>query len=586
MTRLPVATSSPLARALRGAWLALATTIVAGWAAGPCAAAPALPTDLDLVPRDAAAFIHVRAADLWKSEALIDLRRIVEKAGPEALKTFTGKFVPNPSSIERLSLVMLTPRTFFEDPFPRVDPEAVSALVIIRTAKPYDRLKVMQSLGGREKAYRRNVYYFNEAMWSGLVLIDNQTFLIGSEDALVQYFDQTRARPATGPLQRALEQAAGKHQLTMGVNPQLLAKDKRAQGLPGPLQRLLEANCATFTVDVDKEMRAGLRMDYEQDAQAQAGEAAVRGALDLARDGIAQGIQEMERVLKKKDVDRPAVETLPENFAAVMGLGILRDLDGLLKAAPIKRDGTVVEVALTYKTLGGNTSLPLFLAAVSAIGTNSYSTFEKVGSAINSDGKNPMEEHLKKLAEALEKYHKDKGAYPPSATYDKDGRPLLSWRVALLPYLGEEGLYKEFQLDEPWDSLRNKRLLKRLPKVYDFSPSYSYYGPPMRRLKTTDVLFTGPDTAFAGKKGLRKVDVGDKTILVANVAVDASVLWTKPADLDYVDDQPLPNVFSKYGGGGLNVLLVDGTFKTFAKNADEKALRALIKRSAKKTEPK
>ena len=41
---------------------------------------------------------------------------------------------------------------------------------------------------------------------------------------------------------------------------------------------------------------------------------------------------------------------------------------------------------------------------------------------------------------------------------DKDGRSLLSWRVAILPYIEQEALYKQFKLDEPWDSDTNKKL--------------------------------------------------------------------------------------------------------------------------------
>jgi hypothetical protein len=52
-------------------------------------------------------------------------------------------------------------------------------------------------------------------------------------------------------------------------------------------------------------------------------------------------------------------------------------------------------------------------------------------------------------------------------SYTADGKPLLSWRVHLLPRLGEADLYRKFKLDEPWDGPTNKRLLERVPAVYD-----------------------------------------------------------------------------------------------------------------------
>ena len=54
----------------------------------------------------------------------------------------------------------------------------------------------------------------------------------------------------------------------------------------------------------------------------------------------------------------------------------------------------------------------------------------------------------------------------PKSIVDKNGRPLLSWRVAILPYLDELALYEEFHLDEPWDSPHNRELISRMPSGY------------------------------------------------------------------------------------------------------------------------
>src|ERR1700676_2683340 len=55
---------------------------------------------------------------------------------------------------------------------------------------------------------------------------------------------------------------------------------------------------------------------------------------------------------------------------------------------------------------------------------------------------------------------------PPHALYGKEGAPLLSWRVLVLPYLEQEDLFKQFRLDEPWDSPHNLALLPKMPEVY------------------------------------------------------------------------------------------------------------------------
>jgi hypothetical protein len=48
-------------------------------------------------------------------------------------------------------------------------------------------------------------------------------------------------------------------------------------------------------------------------------------------------------------------------------------------------------------------------------------------------------------------YHDVFGGFPNAgivSTREKDGKPLLSWRVAILPYIGHDELYRQFHLDE------------------------------------------------------------------------------------------------------------------------------------------
>ena len=72
--------------------------------------------------------------------------------------------------------------------------------------------------------------------------------------------------------------------------------------------------------------------------------------------------------------------------------------------------------------------------------------------------------NLKQLGLAMHIYHDVNKTLPP-AVHSKDGKPLLSWRVLVLPYIEEDKLYREFHLDEPWDSPHNKKLLSRMPAV-------------------------------------------------------------------------------------------------------------------------
>src|SRR2546421_2830108 len=66
--------------------------------------------------------------------------------------------------------------------------------------------------------------------------------------------------------------------------------------------------------------------------------------------------------------------------------------------------------------------------------------------------------NLKQIAIAMHNFHNQRSHFPAAAITDKQGQPLLSWRVAILPYLGDEeaALYQKFHLHEPWDSPHNK----------------------------------------------------------------------------------------------------------------------------------
>jgi len=93
------------------------------------------------------------------------------------------------------------------------------------------------------------------------------------------------------------------------------------------------------------------------------------------------------------------------------------------------------------------------------------------------------------------------GRFPPAVVYGKDGRPLYSWRVKLLPFIEEESLYKEFHLDEPWDSPHNIRFVERMPPVYALPPRVA------ARMKvptghTVVHVFYGRNAAFEGAPGI------------------------------------------------------------------------------------
>ena len=135
---------------------------------------------------------------------------------------------------------------------------------------------------------------------------------------------------------------------------------------------------------------------------------------------------------------------------------------------------------------------------------------------------------VKNIATALLAYHKDKGKFPPAATLSKEGKPLLSWRVQILPYLGHNLLYKQFKQNEPWDSEYNKKLIRRIP------PSFRETQDDLNKGTSPFQAPVGLATIFppggTGTNSIQIINELSNTIMIVKVPEDKSSIWTKPED--------------------------------------------------------
>jgi hypothetical protein len=186
---------------------------------------------------------------------------------------------------------------------------------------------------------------------------------------------------------------------------------------------------------------------------------------------------------------------------------------------------------------------------------------------------------MRRLLKALLDYHDKTGTFPAPSSRDKDGKPLLSWRVHLLPYLGEAALYKEFKLDEPWDSPHNKKLISRMPAVY--RPAISKRTP---ETHTTFLAPLGEATMFPPGGGrLRISDVIDgieQTIMLVDVRSNEAIVWTRPVDLPYDAKNPLAGLSPRHGGQ-IMVGMVDGTVHFLSQTIDKETMAALFTRNGR-----
>lgn len=184
--------------------------------------------------------------------------------------------------------------------------------------------------------------------------------------------------------------------------------------------------------------------------------------------------------------------------------------------------------------------------------------------------------NLRRIVAAMHTYHDRHGnRLPRPALLDASGRATLSWRVALLPHLGERALYEQFRLDEPWDSRHNSALLQKRPDVYA----------PVGRVKaepgaTFYQAFVGPGTAFDPVEALDYPDFTDGTVnTLAVVEGGKTVLWTEPADLRYRPGEPLPRLGGVFEDG-FTAAFVSGDVRFFDhKLTDETTVAALITRA-------
>ena len=97
--------------------------------------------------------------------------------------------------------------------------------------------------------------------------------------------------------------------------------------------------------------------------------------------------------------------------------------------------------------------------ALAILGRSIEIALEQTASARSKD-------NLMHIAIAMHGYDGENKHFPLPASTSPQGKPLLSWRVRILPFLGQDALYRQFHLDEPWDSPHNRTLIDKMPAVY------------------------------------------------------------------------------------------------------------------------
>ena len=486
-----------------------------------------LPAELRFVPADAALFVHIDAAKIWDHPILKGVRKADPRTFDFLTTTTKTDFGIVPEDVK--SLTVFIPKL--------KKPEDLEHIGVVLTFnKAFDKAKLT---AGVEK-------YFGLGK-SSVVAGDAKTAVVLLN--LKEEYAKPQAADKTGPQSEAIKLAAtGKFAAVAGLNLEAFPEELRGDDLPPQLrafQPLFKARTLLATLDVEKNLTLDVRVKTGTAGQAVDCEKALGALLGLIQDELGTSLKEFET---KKDAN-------------------LTDLVAVLKA------GIATTKSAKFSTLGNETRLTVTMPLDLPFGGAFVSarTLIQSQAAVAQSSNN-----MKQIGLAMHSFADSTNSMPPAAICDKKGTPLLSWRVSILPYIEQEKLYKEFKLDEPWDSENNKKLLAKMPANYAI--------PGKTKPGDTDThyrVFVGNGAGFDWIRGARfPADFTDGTSnTLLCITAETAVPWTKPDELAYDPKQDPSKLFGLIVNGKCQVGMFDGSVRTLKKLPSKETLHALITRA-------
>ncbi len=181
---------------------------------------------------------------------------------------------------------------------------------------------------------------------------------------------------------------------------------------------------------------------------------------------------------------------------------------------------------------------------------------------------------LKQIGLAMHNYHAKHKHFPPRVLTNPDGKPLLSWRVTILPFIEQQALAREIKLDQAWDSRDNKRFGEMAIPTYSGNMQGTEH-PTKTRIRVP--VIKGSFWQGEGPpRTIRDITDGTSNTIAAFIAPDsAAVTWTSPEPWVLSEDDPKSDVFGDRER--VNALFFDGSVRSFTKEElDNEKLKALL----------
>lgn len=183
-------------------------------------------------------------------------------------------------------------------------------------------------------------------------------------------------------------------------------------------------------------------------------------------------------------------------------------------------------------------------------------------------------DHLRQIGLALQQYHVAFGSFPPAYVMNESGERWHSWRVLILPYLGQNALHKRYRFDEPWNGKHNRLLLDQMPAVYSCSVL-------QQKRSTNYVAIVGAQTVWPEHLSMKYWDISDGTSNTLQLieAAGADIPWTEPRDLVYKELRTGSSALQFEQSGvhfkAMRTLLADGSVRAISWQLDRKTFAAL-----------